>query len=156
MWKQYLLASHTPILEEKEKNVEHEITDIFKVYTEIPELFRNLLNLLPDKKFLKDRYITPENFIERKNVDEKEIYRFRKFQEVATIVDNKYFTYFEYISVQHCLTPTLIKCKNLKPLTSPNFHLTPLLEYLAFHPDSKVSSESRKLFTQKPIFDINN
>ena len=75
---------------------------------------------------------------------------------MAKILNNKYFTYFEYISIRHCLTPTLTKCRNLKPLTSPNFPLTPPLEFFAFHPDSKGSSESRKLFTQKPIFDMNN
>ena len=60
-------------------NVEHGITDRFKVYTEIPELYRYSLNLLPDKGFLKNRYIKPEIFIERKIVDEEEIYRFLNF-----------------------------------------------------------------------------
>ena len=138
------------------RNVEFGITDRFKIYNDIPELFRNLLNLLPNKPYLKGKYITPEVFIHRKTVDKEVSYEIRKFQEMAKIIDNKYFTYFEYITIKHCLTPTLAKCRRLKPLTSPNFPLTPPLEFFAFHPDSKGSSESRKLLTPKPNFDINN
>merc|ERR1711867_351202 len=152
MFWQHILLSWKKM----KRNVEFGITDRFKIYTEIPELFRNLLNLLLNKLYLKGRSITPEVFIHRKTVDKEVVYGFRKFQEMAKIIDNKYFTYFEYITVRHCLTPTLVKCRSLKPLTSPNFPLTPPLEYFAFHPDSKGSSKFRKLFTKKPEFDINN
>ena len=77
------------------QNIEFGITDRYKLYTEIPELFRNLLNLLPNKPYLKGKYITPEVFIERKIEDEEEIYGFRKFQEMAKILNSKYFTYFK-------------------------------------------------------------
>ena len=77
-------------------------------------------------------------------MNEKEVYFFRKYEDVASLVNDSTFNILDYMHIKNYLMPTIEKCRELKP----NFPLTPPLEYFAFNPNIKGSSEIQKYITK--------
>ena len=96
------------------RNVKHGITDRFKIYTDVPELFSTLENAFPNRKFLKN-YITPEVFIQMEIVNEKEVYFFRKYEDVSALLNDSTFNFLDYMHIKKYLMPIIEKCWELKP-----------------------------------------
>ena len=72
-------------------------------------------------------------------VNEKEVYFFRKYEDVASLVNDCTFNFLDYMHIKNYLMPTIEKSRELKPFLTPNFPLTPPLEYLSLIPILKVA-----------------
>ena len=96
----------------------------------------------------------PEVFIQMEIVNEKEEYFFRKYEDVSALLNDDTFNFLDYMHIKKYLMPIIEKCRELKPFLTPNFPLTPPLEFFAFNPNIKGSSEIRKYTTKKPTFNI--
>ena len=89
-------------------------------------------------------------------VNKKEVYFFRKYEDVSALLNDGTFNFLDYMHIKKYLTPIIEKRRELKPFLTPNFPLTLPLEYFAFNPNIKGSSEIRKYTTKKPTFNIND